>query len=65
MATKPAPLTVTVKGSRLIIDAPLEPARPSAFGKTLVVASTHGNVATEATVDGQTLIIGLNVYYRA
>lgn len=37
----------------------------SASGKTLVVASTHGNQATGLNVDGKALIVGLNAYVRA
>ncbi len=33
-------------------------------GKTLVVASTHGNMATSATIDGKPLPIGLNAYIK-
>jgi hypothetical protein len=35
---------------------------PSATGKTLVVASTRGNMKTEATVNGKQIVIGLNAY---
>ena len=34
---------------------------PSKSGKTLIVASTEGNV----TVDGRCEVIGLNIYKRA
>jgi hypothetical protein len=36
----------------------------SASGKTLVVASTHGNQATAITIDGKPVIVGLNAYVR-
>lgn len=39
--------------------------QPSASGKTLVVASSHGNQPTEVTVNGKVLIVGLNAYIRA
>jgi len=39
-----------------------DPPVPSKSGKTLVVASTHGNLATTAQVDGKPVIIGLNAY---
>ena len=35
-----------------------------ASGKTLVVATTGGNVATAATVDGKPVIVGLNAYVK-
>ncbi len=33
-------------------------------GKTLVVATTHGNQPTDVTVDGKPLIVGVNAYIR-
>ena len=41
-----------------------DPPKPSASGKTLVVASTHGNQATTAQVDGKPVVIGLNAYIK-
>ena len=41
-----------------------ETAKPSSSGKTLVVATTNGNVATDVEVNGKTLYIGLNAYIR-
>jgi len=35
---------------------------PSASGKTLVVASSRGNAATTATVNGKPVIVGVNAY---
>jgi len=40
----------------------LEQPTPSASGKTLVVASTHGNARTDAQVNGKTLVVGVNAY---
>jgi hypothetical protein len=37
---------------------------PSASGKTLVIASTHGNVSTDVMVEGKPLTIGLNAYIK-
>lgn len=36
----------------------------SASGKTLVVASTHGNQPTQATVNGKPVVVGLNAYIK-
>ncbi len=41
----------------------LEPRR-SASGKTMVVASTLGNIKTGAKFDGKELTVGLNAYYK-
>ena len=41
-----------------------EEIRPSASGKTMVVATSHGNQATTVIVDGKPLTIGLNAYIK-
>lgn len=46
----------------LHIKIPVSNPRPSASGKTLVVASSGGNQATAVTVEGKPVIIGLNAY---
>lgn len=51
-----------IEGNKLIITCDLEERIPSASGKTLVVASTRGNMKTSLTVDGKPLTIGLNAY---
>lgn len=56
-------ITVTIEGSELVV-RPLQEPTPSASGKTLVIASTHGNVTTTATVDGRPVVLGLNAYLR-
>ena len=53
-----------IKNGKLLIEADLETPTPSASGKTLVVASTRGNMATAAQVNGQPVIIGLNAYIK-
>ena len=53
-----------IKGNQLIITMDLQTPAPSASGKTLVVASSHGNQATTATVDGKPIIIGCNAYIK-
>jgi hypothetical protein len=49
----------------LILKLPLQKPTPSSTGKTLVVASTHGNQPTTTTVDGKILFVGCNAYIRA
>jgi hypothetical protein len=53
-----------IVGSNLVITVPMGEPRPSASGKTLVVASSHGNQPTAATVNGQPVIIGFNAYIK-
>lgn len=59
-------MQVQIKDGNLIIAIPLQTPTPSkSSGKTLVVASTHGNKATTATVNGKVVTIGLNAYIPA
>lgn len=57
-------ITATVANGKLTIVADLEAPTPSASGKTLVCASSHGNITTTALVEGKPLIIGLNAYIK-
>lgn len=59
-------LTATIEDGILIIKVPMNPTPVrSSTGKTLVVASTHGNKQTEVEVDGKPVIIGVNAYISA
>lgn len=58
------PMKVEIKDNKLFIEIDLEKPTPSASGKTLVVASTHGNTVTSAEVDGKPVIVGLNAYIK-
>ena len=63
MTATPKPLTATIEGEFLVIKLPMNPAPVrSATGKTLVVASSHGNKETEVQVQGQPVFVGLNAY---
>ena len=46
----------------LIITIECQKPTPSASGKTLVVATTHGNQNTGIVVNGRNLRIGVNAY---
>jgi len=50
--------------NELVIRLPLETPQPSKSGKTLVVASTHGNIETTAEIDGKPITVGVNAYIR-
>lgn len=55
----------TIEGNDLVIRLPMNnPPERSATGKTLVLASSHGNQPTELQIDGQTVMIGVNAYYK-
>ena len=49
-------------GNDLVVTIPMQDPTPSTSGKTLVVASSHGNTKTEAIVQGKNIVIGLNAY---
>jgi hypothetical protein len=57
-------MKVEMKDGNLIITMPLEKPTPSASGKTLVVASTHGNQKTGVEIDGKEIIVGVNAYIK-
>ena len=48
----------------LTIVMDLQEPTPSASGKTLVVATTHGNQPTDVMVNGKLVTIGVNAYIR-
>jgi hypothetical protein len=57
-------MKVSIEGKELIIRMDLEEPTPSASGKTLVVASTRGNMTTSVLIQGKPVIIGLNAYIK-
>jgi hypothetical protein len=63
MTATPKKLTATVEGEYLVIKVPLNPTPVrSATGKTMVVASSHGNKETEVEVQGKPVFVGVNAY---
>jgi len=54
-----------IEGGKLIVEIELQTPTRSASGKTLVVASTRGNVKTGVMVQGQEVTLGLNAYISA
>jgi len=63
MTASPKKLTASIEGEYLVIRVPMNP-KPvrSASGKTLVVASSHGNKETEVQVQGKPVFVGVNAY---
>ena len=58
-------LNAKIEGTELVIRVPLySTPKLSATGKTLVVATSHGNVATSVEVDGMPVHVGVNAYIR-
>ena len=56
-------MQVTIEGNELVIRIPmLETPTKSKSGKTMLVATSGGNVTSEATVNGKPITVGLNAY---
>jgi hypothetical protein len=55
-------MIVTVEKNELIVRIPLQSPAPSASGKTLIVASSRGNVKTATMVEGKPLTVSINAY---
>ena len=53
-----------IKDGNLVITIPMNDPRPSASGKTLVVATSGGNKPTSVQVNGKPIIVGLNAYIQ-
>jgi hypothetical protein len=63
MSAKPKQMTASIEGEFLVIRIPLNSKpTPSASGKTLVVATSHGNKQTEIEVQGKPVFVGVNAY---
>lgn len=63
MTATPKKLTASIEGEYLVIRVPLNPTPVrSATGKTMVVASSHGNKETEVEVQGKPVFVGVNAY---
>lgn len=58
-------MNAKIQNGKLIIEIEIsDPPAPSATGKTLVVATSHGNQPTAAQVQGKPVVVGLNAYIR-
>lgn len=56
-------LTASIENGCLVIRVPLNPRPiPSASGKTMVVATSHGNKQTTVEIDGKPVHVGVNAY---
>jgi len=65
-ATSTKKLTATIEDDFLVIRVPMNPTPiRSATGKSLVVASSHGNKETELEVEGKPVFVGVNAYISA
>ncbi len=55
-------IDVKIEGEMLVIRIPMQKPTRSGSGKTLVVASSHGNIKTDILVEGKPLTVGVNAY---
>ncbi len=53
-----------IENNELVIRIPLEKPKPSSSGKTLIVASTGGNIQTGIEISGKPVFVGLNAYIK-
>lgn len=63
MGLKSARIDKSKKELHLVLDLD-EEGRPSASGKTKVVATSQGNQPTDQQVNGKVLVVGVNAYYK-
>jgi hypothetical protein len=57
-------VTVDEKNKKLFIEADLTPPTPSKKGKSLIVASTRGNLYTGQLLAGKEVIVSMNAYVQ-
>jgi hypothetical protein len=57
-------MNAEIINGNLVLTLPLQKPTPSATGKTLVVATSHGNQKSEVTVNGKPVHIGVNAYIK-
>jgi hypothetical protein len=55
-------MKVTIEENELVIRLPLEEPTPSASGKTLLVAGTHGSHVTDVMVSDKLVTVSANAY---
>jgi hypothetical protein len=56
-------MKVTIKGNKLVIEMDInKDPQPSKSGKTLIVASSGGNVTTDTEINDKQLVVGVNAY---
>jgi len=65
MASNGNGIKATIEGDELVIRMPIGTPTRSASGKTMVVASTRGNICPDGCVyDGHQVTLGVNAYFK-
>lgn len=57
-------MQVKIEDNELVIRMPLQEPKPSSSGKTLIVATTSGNIQAGVEIDGKPVYLGLNAYIK-
>jgi hypothetical protein len=57
-------VTIDEKKKVMVIEMPLLEAKPSASGKTMVIATTGGGKPSEATFSGKPVILNVTAYFK-
>lgn len=58
-------VSAEIEGNFVIIKVPMQTPTPSKSAKTLVIATTHGNLRLpDVTFNGAPITIGVNVYIK-
>lgn len=57
-------MKVSIEKGELVIRIPMTKPMESSTGKTLSVATSHGNQKTEVEVQGCPVYVGLNAYIK-
>ena len=58
-------MNVEKKGKQLIITIDLQDPKPSASGKTMIVATSGGNKTTDLQINGHNVTVGVNAFIKA
>jgi len=58
-------MNAKIENGELIVRIPVnDPPTPSKSGKSMIVATSGGNMATTLVVNGKPVTIGLNAYFK-
>ena len=58
-------MNAKIENGELIVRIPVnDPPTPSKSGKSMIVATSGGNMATTLVVNGKSVTIGLNAYFK-
>jgi hypothetical protein len=52
-----------IEGKNLVVELPMKKPRPSASGKTMIVASSRGVRRCAVKVEGEALYLSLNAFF--